>query len=90
MKWLKQLFRHKFLVHITYKSGVQKAFWAYDFTIKNGEWNWDAAYQDNKPLLLGVDEIESVWQGEIRWFGRSIWFWLTLGAVICYFTYSAF
>ncbi len=90
MKWLKNFFRHKYLIHVTYKSGTEKAFWAYEFSVHNGNWKWVSVYQDNQPIIMGVDEVESVYQGEVRWFGRSIWTWIILGLVLCYYIYSAF
>ncbi len=90
MKWLKNFFRHKVLVTVNYKSGIQKSFWVFSFDVKGGTYTWDAVYKEDSPVVIGVDEIESVWQGEVRWFGRSIWFWIIGAIVICYQLYSAF
>ncbi len=60
--------RTKYLIEINYKSGIQKQFWVYDFKAKNGTWTWTSVHEDNKPVIMNVDEVESVWQiGYKRW-----------------------
>lgn len=60
--------RTRYLVEVNYKSGIQKQFWVYKFSINDGEYTWQAVDDSNKPLLMNVDEVESVWQvGYKRW-----------------------
>lgn len=52
-----------FKVKIRYKSGASEEFWTRSFDCDgNGNWTWNAIEDENRPLLLGVDNIESVWQ----------------------------
>ncbi len=68
------LFRTKFKVRILYKSGNSHEFWTTHFSVKNGDWKWNAVTQTNNPILLGVDEIEAVYQvgGRLNVF---TWIW---------------
>lgn len=61
--------REKFLIEVNYKSGIQKQFWVYKFRINDGQWTWDPVDPtNNSPILMNVDEVESVWQvGHKRW-----------------------
>lgn len=54
--------RTKYLIQLNYKSGKSMKFWCYSFTIKNGDYSWESIGTKKRALLLGVDEIESVWQ----------------------------
>ena len=56
------LFRTKFKVRVLYKSGNQQEFWCTEFNVKNGHWTWNAVTQTNNPIMLGVDDVEAVWQ----------------------------
>lgn len=64
MKLFNWLFnkKTKYLIQVNYKSGISMEFWVYYFRFKDNEYSWEAAHDDNKPLFLGVDNIESVWQ----------------------------
>lgn len=48
-------------LRIVYKSGYQHDFEVYKFEVKGGSWSWESVNETNKPLMLGVDNIESVW-----------------------------
>lgn len=62
------MFHTKFLIQVNYKSGNSMQFWVYSFNIKDGEWTW-RSIGDSKPVLLNVDEVESVWQLRHKRFG---------------------
>lgn len=62
------MFRTKFLIQVNYKSGISMQFWAYKFSIVDGEWSWSSV-NPNRPLLLNIDEVESVWQMRAKRFG---------------------
>ena len=56
-----KLFRkyNKYLIRINYKSGQSVKFWVYAFKITSDEASWHTVCK--KPILLNIDEIESVW-----------------------------
>lgn len=63
-----------FKLKVQYKSGTVHTFETYSFSIDRGTWSWDSVSQYNKPLLLGIDNIEAVWQVGARHvikFGRK-------------------
>lgn len=63
-----------FKLKVQYKSGTVHTFETYSFTISGGTWTWDSVSQENKPLLLGIDNVEAVWQVGVRHvikFGRK-------------------
>jgi hypothetical protein len=55
-------------IRILYKSGNSHEFWVYSYRIKreNGgsvHHAWEACDElRNSPIMLGVDEVEAVWQ----------------------------
>lgn len=51
-----------FNIRIVYKSGYTHDFEATDFTFSNGTYNWDAVSDQNKPLMLGANEIAAIYQ----------------------------
>ena len=51
-----------FTIKVNYKSGISHTFDVTEFSIDGGAWTWTPADERNKPILLGVDNIESVWQ----------------------------
>jgi len=53
------------LVEIVYKSGVTKEFWCKKFTISNGIFEWISTSGIQKPVLLNVDEVGSVWAKDV-------------------------
>jgi len=63
------MFRTRYQLEVNYKTGIQKRFWVYKFTITHGEWTWISVSDSNKPIVLGVDEVESVWQVGYKRFG---------------------
>ncbi len=68
------LFRTKFKIRILYKSGNSHEFWVTTFDIKNGKWTWSSVTQTNNPLIIGVDDVEAVYQvgGRLNVF---TWIW---------------
>ena len=54
--------KDKFLVRIVYKSGYTHDFWVYSFSVKNGTYTWSCVEENNKPVVLGADDIAAVWQ----------------------------
>jgi hypothetical protein len=57
----------KFLVEINYKSGIQKRFWVYSFSLSDKRIRWNYCLQANKPIDIYCTEtqaesIESIWQ----------------------------
>jgi hypothetical protein len=57
---------HIFKIRVVYKSGYFHDFEVRDFAIKGGHWTWSSVDDANKPVLLNVDAVESVWQIGIR------------------------
>lgn len=62
----------KHLVEVNYKSGISRQFWCSEFEIEtklNGSktFKWTSDPDEKRhPLLLNVDEIESVWVVESK------------------------
>lgn len=60
------LFRTKFKIRILYKSGNSHEFWCTTFKRENTgsgvTYSWQTVTQTNAPILIGVDEIEAVYQ----------------------------
>jgi len=59
-------------IKIIYKSGATHEFDVYTFEITRSyggdtSMKWEAVSDDNKPLLIGVDEIAAVYQGKERY-----------------------
>lgn len=54
------LFRSKFLIRFFYKSGNSHEFWVLDYSIRDVDHKWIAVSSSSKPMMLGVDEIESI------------------------------
>lgn len=50
-----------YTVQINYKSGISVTAEFKSFRVEGGVWKW-SAYGDKNPVILGVDNIESVWQ----------------------------
>ena len=55
-----------FTAKIIYKSGATHEFECFSFSIKGGEYRWDAVSDHNKPIILGVDEIAAIYQTSLR------------------------
>ena len=55
-----------FTIKVNYKSGISHTFDVTKFSIDGGSWSWTPADEQNKPILLGVEHIESVWQVGIK------------------------
>lgn len=56
----------QYLIKINYKSGISHQFWVYEFSMNNQSCSWVAVDQLNKPLIIGFDNIESVYQIGIK------------------------
>ena len=50
---------------INYKSGISMQAEFKSFSVKNGTYSWET-YGEKGPLVLGVDNIESIWQISVR------------------------
>lgn len=48
-------------IRFNYKSGCSETFRMTEFSVKDGLYSWKS-YDDCKPLLLGVEHIESIAQ----------------------------
>ena len=54
--------KKKFRIRVNYKSGISEEFDVYSFSINGDVYNWEPVHITEKPILIGVDDIESVWQ----------------------------
>ena len=52
-------------VQINYKSGISMQAEFKSFSVKNETYSWEI-YGDKGPVILGVADIESVWQISVR------------------------
>ena len=52
-------------VQINYKSGISMQAEFKRFLVKNGTYLWET-YGEKGPVVLGVDNIESVWRISVR------------------------
>lgn len=50
-----------YTLRFNYKSGNSEIFRMSEFKVKDGTYSWKS-YDDRKPLLLGVEHIESIAQ----------------------------
>ena len=55
-----------FKIRIVYKSGYTHDFEVYSFNIKGDRYDWKSVSDENKPILLGVDEIAAIYQIGLR------------------------
>lgn len=55
-----------FTIKVNYKSGISHMFDVTEFSIEGDSWTWAATDKQNKPVLLGVENVESVWQVGIK------------------------
>lgn len=55
-----------YTVRIVYKSGYTHDFDILDFEIVGQKYTWTPCDGQNKPLLLGIDDIAAVWQVGVR------------------------
>ena len=56
----------EYLIRVNYKSGHSEELWYKKFTIRSETYEWETSDPVRRPLLIGVDDIESVWQLEVR------------------------
>ena len=54
-----------YTVQINYKSGISVQAEFKNLSINNGTYSWEI-YGEKGPVVLGVDDIESVWQISVR------------------------
>ena len=52
-------------VQINYKSGISMQAEFKSFSVKRDTYSWEN-YGDKGPLILGADNIESIWQISVR------------------------
>ena len=62
-----------FKIRIVYKSGYTHDFEVYEFKINGGSYRWESVSDDNKPILLGADDIAAVFQIGVR--RKLAWGW---------------
>jgi hypothetical protein len=55
-----------FKIRIVYKSGYTHDFEVYEFSVRDGRYEWKAVSDHNKPVIIGVDEIAAVYQVGVR------------------------
>ncbi len=55
-----------FKIRIVYKSGYTHDFEVYEFSMNGGRYEWKHVSDENKPILLGVDEIAAIYQIGVR------------------------
>jgi hypothetical protein len=55
-----------FKIRVVYKSGYTHDFEVYEFSVNGGRYEWKAVSDDNKPVIIGVDEIAAVYQVGVR------------------------
>lgn len=70
------IFQNEFKIKIIYKSGAVHEFWTSKFETETGADGitsavWKTVGTKNKPIVLGVNDIASVWQvgtrRRLRW-----------------------
>ncbi len=54
-----------YTVQINYKSGISMQAEFKSFSVKNGTYSWET-YGEKAPVVLGVNNIESVWRISVR------------------------
>ena len=54
-----------YTVQINYKSGISMQAEFKSSSVKNGTYSWET-YGEKGPVVLGVNDIESIWQISIR------------------------
>lgn len=57
----------QFKIRIVYKSGYKHDFWTWSFVRTETTMTWDSVDNTNKPLVIGIDDIASIWQVGTRW-----------------------
>ena len=56
-----------FEITVNYKSGLRETFKATEFKVANGKFDWIVAdAKGHRPLVMGVDNIESVWYRNVE------------------------
>lgn len=52
----------KYKVRVNYKSGISHELWCYELKVYNGNFSWESASDVNRPIILGLNNIESIYQ----------------------------
>ncbi len=61
-----------FKIKINYKSGNSHVFWANEFNASGGTYTWSSIDPHNEPLLLGTDNIESIFQIGVSFIDKDV------------------
>jgi hypothetical protein len=64
-------FEDHFKIRVVYKSGYTHDFWVKSFNTNGTSFTWDSVEVNNRPLMLGADDVAAVWQIDTR--KRVIW-----------------
>lgn len=60
------LLKTKFKIKILYRSGNSQSFWVYDYHIHDGKHEWTPSSDSGRPIIIGVNDIEAVYQVAAR------------------------
>jgi hypothetical protein len=58
--------RYIFTLRVVYKNGYVYEFDVYSFEYENGSFTWTPANLQNKPIILGADDVMAVFQVGMR------------------------
>lgn len=68
-------FQQLYKVRIVYKTGYIHDFECTEFKATRDGYQWDAASFQNRPILIGIDQIAAIWQvgtrRVLRWKKRT-------------------
>lgn len=64
-------FEDHFKIRVVYKSGYTHDFWVRSFNTDGASFTWDSVEVNNRPLMIGAEDIAAVWQIDSR--KRVIW-----------------
>lgn len=56
------MIREIFTIRVVYKSGYHHDFDVYSFEMSEKTVKWESADPIHRPVKIGIDNIESVWQ----------------------------
>jgi hypothetical protein len=51
-----------FKIRVVYKSGYTHDFWVRSFKTDGTSFTWDSVEANNRPIMLGAEDIAAVWQ----------------------------
>ena len=66
-----------FKIKVNYKSGTSHIIWASEFSVSGGTYSWKCIDPHNDILLLGVDDIESIYQVGVAFIEKKVYDELT-------------